>query len=261
MLSTSGRGCGSMVYDGLYATSPISPNGTMPVKNLTVCPQIVVDPQELGISPRGVTLLPEFDHEGKPTGYANIWDLIGSQYYPYKVKFYEEVRRKGFSRRLPRNLPTQDLDIDQSSYYCLHARGALDPQWVRALTRYVDPEQAVKCLRNVGDHQKPFGEEFDDPCTAYWWHELSESDCFREVGGWIYKHNSFDFKVWPQAIDFTWKPAIFMLVPLRYIQFACTLPRGKGELSPELAKKAEELTKKGLNVNVLDLGYEGVENE
>lgn len=128
------RGCGTRKQGAVYAECGNSRNGK-PVEAFLLCPPVVVDEKALGISPIGVKLI-----EG------NVWDWVGSQYYPNVTDFIEEVRRFGMSRRLPKTFDFAKLDpgarmmllhsqahIDEPSPYHLDRKGGhalgLDWEW------------------------------------------------------------------------------------------------------------------------------------
>jgi len=115
------RGCGRRVQGGIYAECGTSRNGK-PVEAFLLCPPIVVDNKALGLTPVGVKVIE--DKIGDLVVH-NVWDWIGSVYYPNVADFVEEVRRFGMSRRLPRTLDYGKLNSD-SRMYLLHSRAYIN---------------------------------------------------------------------------------------------------------------------------------------
>ena len=128
------RGCGRRKQGGVYAECGSSRKGK-PVEAFLLCPPVCVDEKALGLSRIGVKLID-----------GNVWDWVGTQYYPNVSDFIEVVRRFGMSRRLPKTMDFKKLDpgarmmllhskahIDQPAYHHMdriggHALG-LDWEW------------------------------------------------------------------------------------------------------------------------------------
>jgi len=103
------RRCGTRTPGHAYSVTNITITNTVvhtdpvtkkeredPLDMFLLCPSIEVDP-EMNLSDQGVTTLL------RPPGYDlqyDIWDVIGSSFYPYFPIFYEEGKQMGFSRKI-----------------------------------------------------------------------------------------------------------------------------------------------------------------
>lgn len=108
------RGCGKRVVGGVYATTQVGRAG-YPLDTFLLDPPVPVDAHALGLSPIGVSLMPD------TKGTYHIWDWIGEQHYALPIDFIEETRVMGLSRRLPRTLDYSKLSVG-SRIICLHPR-------------------------------------------------------------------------------------------------------------------------------------------
>lgn len=111
------RMCGYRLAGGVYATFSVEALHD-PDEDLTryvMRPEIPIDPQTLGISPVGVTLI-------ERNGVWHIVDWIGEQHYATPEVFMDEVERMGLSRRVSRNLRF-DLLTEDSRVLCVHRYG------------------------------------------------------------------------------------------------------------------------------------------
>lgn len=106
------RGCGRRVQGGIYSEMGLSPNGK-PLEYFVMCPPIVVDKDELGLRPLGVSLIEDAE------GVFHIWDWVGSRFYPNVTDFLEEVRRFGMSRKLNPKMDFSKL-TSKSRHVLLH---------------------------------------------------------------------------------------------------------------------------------------------
>ena len=86
-----------------------------PLDSFLIDPPVVRDWPALGISPVGVTLMPD------TIGVYHIWDWIGEGFYKRPADFVEEIRAFGLSRRLPMTLDFAKLTVN-SRIICIHAK-------------------------------------------------------------------------------------------------------------------------------------------
>jgi hypothetical protein len=97
--TTSGgqRGCGERQKGAAYLAIPLVPGGC-PIEHFLIDPPIIVNPEELGISPVGVSLLGHAAADGGEV--HHVYDIVGREHYPTVAEFVEEARRMGISRRI-----------------------------------------------------------------------------------------------------------------------------------------------------------------
>lgn len=111
------RGCGNRQQGGVYAESGRAPYGR-PVEDFLLCPPVLVDAADAGLSPVGVKLV-------KTEGVWHVWDVVGSKYYPNVADFIEEVRRFGLSRKMSKGINFGKL-TEKSRIFLLHSRAYID---------------------------------------------------------------------------------------------------------------------------------------
>lgn len=137
------RGCGTRTLGGVYATTQMGSSG-QPLDWFLLDPPIVLDWSAIGVSPIGVSLLPD------TAGVYHIWDWVGEAHYPLPADFVEEVRVMGMSRRLPRNLDFSKLTVD-SRVICIHAKAS----WVNCASTYEAmgwKPSDWRCRKNLPHH-------------------------------------------------------------------------------------------------------------
>lgn len=151
------RGCGERKQGGIYGECGLSPFGR-PLEDFLMDPPVAVDAATLGLSPIGVTLLPD----GR-TGATHILDWIGEDCYPNVTDMLEEIRRFGLSRRLPRTLDFARLDA-RSRILLVHRRALLlDPLPYLA-------DQTRLCPKGLPDHAPSV--QPAPHCAALWWEDV-----------------------------------------------------------------------------------------
>ena len=151
------RGCGERKQGGIYGECGLSPFGR-PLEDFLMDPPVAVDTEALGLSPIGVTLLPDGS-----TGATHILDWVGEDFYPNVTDMLEEIRRFGLSRRLPRTLDFARLDA-RSRMLLVHRRALLlDP------APYV-ADQTRLCPKGLPDHA-PSAQPAPH-CAALWWEDV-----------------------------------------------------------------------------------------
>ncbi len=112
------RGCGTREEGGIYLEIGVSENG-LPLEDFILDPPVRV-PAELGISPIGVTFIPEI----LPTGEIiyHVADWIGENNYKNVWDYFAEARLYGSSRRLPKTLDFSKID-HRSRLIPIHPHG------------------------------------------------------------------------------------------------------------------------------------------
>lgn len=152
------RGCGVRQPGGIYVEVPLSNHGK-PLEYFVFDPPRPVDPQMLGISPRGMHPVDDAD------GVTHAFDWVGSKYYPAVTDILEEIRAYGLSRRVPQSFPFERLGPG-SRIVLLHARGYIDnyAEYYQAL------ETGWRCPKGVDGHRDvPWPGEM---CAGLWWEDL-----------------------------------------------------------------------------------------
>jgi hypothetical protein len=159
------RGCGSTREEGaLYLEVGLSEHGR-PFDSFLLDPLVALHPDDLLAIPRlGQTLI-----EG-PDEVVHVIDWVGEAHYPYATDFLEEGRRKGFSRKISRELQIGRLDPGKSFIYFLHARGYL-ANWPAYQAAYTDGLANHQCreeaLRGARNHQRGTNAHLTAECTVH----------------------------------------------------------------------------------------------
>lgn len=169
------RGCGRRVEGGIYSEVGTSKDGK-PVEHFLLCPPILINAKEYGLSPRGVQLIKD-----PARNVWHIWDWVGSTYYPNVTDFIEEVRLFGMSRRLSKKIDFSKLS-ESSRHVLLHTTAHIN-----------DPEQYH--AERIGGHNMgmdwdncPKGihrSDYDGMCAGLWWEDVldvHESEGFPRMG-------------------------------------------------------------------------------
>jgi hypothetical protein len=235
------RGCGSRVKGGVYMECGTSPIG-LPLERFIVDPPRPIDPEALGVSPVGVTLI-------EVKGVTHVFDWIGSKHYANVADFVEEARRFGTSRRLPKNLDFSRL-TSQSRMILIHARA-----YIGNYRAYLaaEPEGARSCP--AAKH----GTDGAEMCARYWWQDLHWPDGANGFDATNIGHEaqdpermvtsempSFRYKGWkrPEGVTPEYRPAIFLSLPINRLVVVKSDDGSHGET----AKRIEETA--GLPVDV-----------
>lgn len=152
---TSGgeRGCGERQKGAAYLAIPLVPGGS-PIEHFLIDPPIVIDPEELGISAVGVSLLPHPEQDGSET--THIYDIVGREHYPTVGEFVAEARRMGISRRIAANTEFAKITAD-SRLLLLHAHADI----ANALEFPTD----AACPCRTQGHSAP---SYSDMCVRLW---------------------------------------------------------------------------------------------
>jgi hypothetical protein len=255
VLALAGRGCGGMKSDALYMTWSLG-SGGIPVQKLVICPVWALNPKKLGLKTQGVTLLPAFDNGGNMLYTKSndlvydVFDWVGSSYYPYKLTMYKEICWGGLSRRIPKNTDFSKIFRGYSKHYLIHSRGVI-MNGIQQVREAVNDLEHPNCLR--GWHDIPFEFSFTDTCSAMWWHEVFAKDCIQDDDGrWLAQHPSFDYEVYPTEEHLTWGPGAFMALPIG--AFVATTQKSSNQLSKDMEIALQALQNQGLDTQVVNLG-------
>jgi hypothetical protein len=114
-MATGSRGCGYRIRGAVYLETKLGPFGK-PIEDFLIDSPQVIDPNALGMRPRGMTPLLREDA-------THLLDWVGAEGYPNVTDFIEEARRKGISRRV---LPSLLGDLTPESRLLLvHPRASV----------------------------------------------------------------------------------------------------------------------------------------
>jgi hypothetical protein len=175
------RGCGRRTGGGVYGECGVGKDG-LPLEEFIICPPVLLDPR-LGVSPRGVSLIPFQKPDG--TTVYHVADWIGESNYTNVWDFLAEARRFGVSRRFPKSL-NFSLLTTESRILCVHRRAAiLNPEVYsgRDLARFQRfPQNAPDydagnpiqgggylCPKQNPEHRAELSNGFPAPCCAGIW--------------------------------------------------------------------------------------------
>ncbi len=232
------RGCGTRKKGGIYAECPLSPFGVSIVEFL-FDPPILADLGELGVSPRGVTLI-------ERDGDIHVADYVGEKFYPNVLDFVEEVRRFGLSRRLPKNLNFSKL-TPASRIFLIHRRA-----WIDNATLYFAAREgnAWPCPKGIAGHM----DSANPPgmCASLWWEDIDGGEKLPpppDDPRWVRRDMpSFSYagRSRPAGVSPIYRPAFFMGLPLARIVVVSDPEGGSHEEAVEKAGAA------GLPVELVD---------
>ncbi len=197
--NTSKRACGSRAAGGVYAETRLS-DGGQPIEYFLVDPpKPVLD--ELGLTAVGVKLI-------NVDGVWHIFDVVGAEYYPYPADYVEETRRKGASRRLPRNLEF-DLISAESRLVLVHSKAV-----IQNFSEYPQPPE-VECPKAIVSHQCA---PLPEMCAGLWWHDLPLSELEPGADGRFIRKiqggTTYHARPRPAGIAPQYQHAIFMMLPI-----------------------------------------------
>ena len=146
------RGCGTRVKGGIYWECSFSEDGA-PLEEFLMDPPIRV-PENLNIPAIGMTPVVQ-------NGVTHLIDWIGAIHYPNVADYLEEVRAYGVSRRMPSNLPFDQLTKD-SRLLLVHGKG-----WIDNFHEYDTEDAPLDCP--TGKH---ISGDLVEMCIGLWWHDL-----------------------------------------------------------------------------------------
>lgn len=174
------RGCGpGRVPGGVYAECGLSREG-QPLEHFLLDPPVRLgldQQQALGITPIGVTLVPDPEREDV----HHVFDWVGSVHYPNVADFLEEVARYGLSRRLPRNLDFARLGRE-SRHVLLHASAWIDDPGPYFADRMKAGGPLMWCPRTLPRHMV---RRAPPPmCAGLWWEDVDGGREVSSLLGW-----------------------------------------------------------------------------
>lgn len=167
------RGCGTRAQRGIYLVQHLGPDG-LPLEAFMVDPTAESDLRALGITSIGVQLI---DHGGT----HSVFDMVGSSHYPNVADFLEEARRHGVSRRLPKNLPFEQI-TPASRLVLLHQRAVIldrdrlaGPGWPPVLCcQDILAMWLAEHGRSLHGYQPPhWPHDAHDMCSRYWYLDVA----------------------------------------------------------------------------------------
>jgi hypothetical protein len=185
----------------------------MPLEHFLVDSPIIVDKDELGITPIGVKLV-------ERNGIFHVFDWVGTEFYPNVADFVEEVRVLGLSRRVPKTLDFSKI-TEQSKIILLHARA-----WDDNYHKYPKATLCMKSLCPCGPCQHVAEEHAGGDnthqahmCVTCWYHNIEGGEPI-ENGGVMRHMPSFRYcgRPAPSSIKKAkYELAIFMRLPISNI--------------------------------------------
>lgn len=162
------RGCGRRKRGGIYGECSLSPWGK-PLEDFLVDPPVPVDPDGLGLTPIGVTLL-----DDPATGATHLLDWVGEEHYPNVADVLEEIRRFGLSRRLSRTLDFARLDA-HSRILLVHRRALITDIADYAI------DWRRPCPKALPEHADP--PHARSRCAGVWWEDVAGGQPAASPGG------------------------------------------------------------------------------
>jgi hypothetical protein len=209
------RGCGATREEGgLYLEVGLSEHGR-PFDSFLLDPLVALHPDDLLAIPRlGQTLI-----DG-PDGITHVIDWVGEAHYPYATDFLEEGRRKGFSRKISRELQIGRLDPGKSFIYFLHARGFL-ANWPLYQAATVSAANIYRCreesLRRALSRDRGTNPHLMPDCTVHCCRHLWSAAPVDDGALRRRIFTDFDYDVSPpydQVIYPDWKAAYVARFPI-----------------------------------------------
>lgn len=163
---TEKRGCGFRKAGAVYWTMGFSKDG-VPPERFIVDPPLLL-PDGFPVSIQGVTPFYQTMPDGSQV--MHLVDRIGMSSYPTPAHFFEEFKRLGLSRLIPRNVPFENLTRD-SRLLLVHDRGYLINHGDYIPTRVFD------CPTNNPTHTPEQCAKNGGPCCAgLWWENIDDGE-------------------------------------------------------------------------------------
>lgn len=192
------RMCGQRVCGAAYLVCHLSDHG-MPVEYFLVDPPLVVDREDLGISPVGVKLV-------EKNGVWHVLDWVGSSFYPNVADFVEELKQFGLSRRVPKTISFSKLTKD-SKIILLHERASI--------RNHKDYNiHGRSCPKSIPGH-----DEYREMCVKVWWNDIEGGEELPD-GKVVIKMPSFSYQGYarPTPVVPEYELAIFCALPIQGIE-------------------------------------------
>jgi len=257
MAHNCARLCGAgITTNSLYNQLGLSYTGGIDVNSLVYCPALAVDIKSIGLTAQGVKILPRvmpdgsiYEAHGRQVW--DIWDIIGEKHYQYPIDFYQEVRHKGFSRKIPKTANLSMLS-PYSVHFVLHKYAVM--KWDANNTNERDLWLGVQekaCLRDIEKHDHPsdpwiYGPEVESCCKLWWAHPTkNESHYFPSRNTYNRPGIGYVFEVLPREddCDISTTYGRFMWFPIGHMVVTANTD---GEFTPEAEEVIEALRKAGL---------------
>lgn len=225
------RGCGVRVTGGAYAVLPAGPGGKR-VEDFLFDPPQKIDPDDMGVSPRGVTLTEDLN------GTTHVLDWIGSEHYPNVADFIEETRAMGVSRRLPKSLEYEKL-TRESRLLVIHSRAYIE----NARDYYLEEEAGIvrPCFRGIPEHDFHESHLSGELCSRLWWQDVREGVEIKPYAsaGYATKRipcgRLYECHAAPEEVKPDYSVGIFGAFPIRQIEVI----RGDDGEHEETAEKVQ----------------------
>jgi hypothetical protein len=232
------RGCGVRKRGGIYLVVPLAKpgEGGRPLTDFIVDPPSPVDPEALGVSPVGVSLI---EHGGV----WHVLDWVGSDNYPNVADFIEEAARHGISRRLSQSFDFAKI-TSASRLLLIHGRGTIDDP-----TPYYEgiDGDTYPCITRHADHLINPPTEM---CATVWWNDLDGGIPYDEENARLVRRTIGDTTYFARATPFhaspVYRPAIFMSTPIPQLEIVKDMQNFTHEHAYEVASTA------GVDVSFVD---------
>lgn len=221
----NGRGCGKRSTESPYICCGLAVNGA-PIEDFIIDPAIPWP----GEFQRGVKILPRNSKD-----FNSVNDLVifvGRGFYPSPWDFVEEVKRFGVSRKVPKNLPFEQLTPGESRMIFVHSKviPTFDYEANRDRPYYgcrhfftdgnYDKEKWEKSVSGWHSPEKPCTHALRD--LAFFSHgDISPTD---SKCTYLVNMPSFTYEAkYPtrpySKYDTTWNVGIFMALPITHIEY------------------------------------------
>jgi hypothetical protein len=218
------RGCGSRQVGGAYLRTIFGPNGTKPIWDFIFDPPLVI-PEGLDIPSRGVLIAERPDG----SGVFDVYDHVGSKYYPNVADFVVETGVQGLSRRVK---PGPDLEklTRESRILLTHDRAIITnyDQYYEALREEEDAREAkiFRCpcdkkihedLPRINHVANPDGSTM---CAGLWWHDLIRGEILDAERRQVHRKIGdvgYHGRMSPNTVSPHYQPGIFLGLPIHCI--------------------------------------------
>lgn len=154
------RGCDVRTAGSTYATSTIR-KLDWNLDHFLICPAWAVEPEELGVSDQGVSIVQRPNTEADPI--FDAYDIVGATNYPL-AGFIEEAERFEISRKVDNIIKTKQFTLldQRSRYFLLHRYAAL-PNFEELYNNRLNFRM---CPQDIEHHNN---NELISPCLGLQW--------------------------------------------------------------------------------------------
>lgn len=256
------RGCGVRSPGGIYIEVLLSERG-VPLHTFILDPPVPV-PANMAIPDRGV-LIQERVVGGEATGIFDVYDHVGTKYYPNVADMIAEIGGQGLSRRVGANTALDKL-TPQSLIILVHDRAIIDnhDEVYAALIQEEDTMSGVQpfrcpccvpghsCYPRLGPPENATGSSYA-MCAGLWFHDVSHGSeaqldpklppraVSRTIGSVTYSARRMFPDVTPRYTE-----GLFMALPITRLAVIRD-PVGGSD-----AKAVEKASQSGLDVGMED---------